>query len=67
MRYLSDSSEDESSLPRLLILSCDRVNMDGFWIYNRIYLDSYTTRDYTSQITITHRPVFSVTLLGNGF
>jgi hypothetical protein len=30
-------------------------------------LDTYTTRDYTSQITITHRPVFSVTLLGNGF
>jgi hypothetical protein len=30
-------------------------------------LDPYTTRDYTSQITISHRPVFSVTLLGNGF
>jgi hypothetical protein len=24
---------------------------------------SYTTRDYTSQITITHRPLFSVMLL----
>jgi hypothetical protein len=34
-------------------------------------LDSYTTRDYTLQITITHRLVFSVTvftaLLGNVF
>jgi hypothetical protein len=32
-------------------------------------MDSYTTRDYTSQITttLTIRRVFSVTLLGNGF
>jgi hypothetical protein len=30
-------------------------------------LDSHTTRDYTSHIFITHRLVFSVTLLGSGF
>jgi hypothetical protein len=30
-------------------------------------LDTYTTRDCTSQISITHRLVFSVTLLGSSF
>jgi hypothetical protein len=37
--------------------------------YRRVLdsLDSSTARDYTSQFTVTHRPVFSVTLLGNGF
>jgi hypothetical protein len=38
---------------------------------NRIYWTLYATEDHTSQITITHRPVFSVTdftaLLGSGF
>jgi hypothetical protein len=35
-----------------------------FW---GITMDTYTARDYISKITITHRPVFSVTLLSNGF
>jgi hypothetical protein len=30
-------------------------------------LDTLTGRDYTLQITITHIPVFSVTLLDDGF
>jgi hypothetical protein len=30
-------------------------------------LHAYTTHDYTSQITITHRPVLSAMLLGNCF
>jgi hypothetical protein len=30
-------------------------------------LDNFTARDCTSQITATHRPVSSVTLLDNGF
>jgi hypothetical protein len=30
-------------------------------------LDTSRTCDYTSEITITHRPVFSVTLISNGF
>jgi hypothetical protein len=48
------------------------VTTDGVWIGNRIYWTlQHTTRDYISQITITHRLVFSVvvvsSLLGNGF
>jgi hypothetical protein len=31
------------------------------------FLDIFTARDYTLQITITHKPVFSVMLLRNGF
>jgi hypothetical protein len=42
------------------------VTIDVFWIYNWIYW-THTAHDYTLQITITHRPVFSVTLLSNGF
>jgi hypothetical protein len=48
------------------ILTRDRVTIDGFWIDNWIYW-THTARGYTSQVTITHKPVFSVTLLGNGF
>jgi hypothetical protein len=48
------------------------VTVDAVWIGNRIYWTlQHTTRDYTVQITITHRLVFSVTvftaLLGSGF
>jgi hypothetical protein len=40
----------------------------GDWIGNRIYWTRrHTTRDYTLQITIAHRTVFSITLLGRGF
>jgi hypothetical protein len=55
-----------SDLSFHFLLSRDRVTIDGVWIGNRIYWN-HTTRDYTSQITITHIPVFSVTLLGNGY
>jgi hypothetical protein len=43
------------------VLSGCRWNLD--WWLN--LLSTYTARDYTLQITITLRPVFSVTLLGN--
>jgi hypothetical protein len=58
-----------------LFLEC-RLRICNFtWLrdYRRVLdwqsdvLDSYTTRDYASQITIRHKPVFSVTLFGNGF
>jgi hypothetical protein len=54
------------------ILSCDCVTIDGVWIGNWIYWPLvHTTRYYTSQITVTHRPVFSATiftaLLDTGF
>jgi hypothetical protein len=54
------------------ILSLARVTIDGDWIGNRIYWAlKHTTRDYTLEITITHRLVFSVTvitaLVGSGF
>jgi hypothetical protein len=57
---------------RRFILSGDRVTVEGVWIGNRIYCTlKHTTRDYTLQITVTHRLVFSVTvftaLLDNGF
>jgi hypothetical protein len=45
-----------------IILSHDRVTIDGFWIDNRICW-THTTRDCISHITNPHRPVFSVTLL----
>jgi hypothetical protein len=50
-----------------------RVGTERTWSERRVldwwldFLDTYTARDYTSQITITHKPVFSVTLFGNGF
>jgi hypothetical protein len=37
--------------------------INGIWIGDRVYW----TRYYTSQITIVHRLVFSVTLFGSGF
>jgi hypothetical protein len=54
------------------IVTCMSVTIDGVWIHNQIYWTyQHTTRDYTLQITVTHRLVFSVTvfiaLLGNGF
>jgi hypothetical protein len=45
------------------ILSRDRVTTDGVFDWRSDLLHAYTTRDYTSQITITHKAVFSVTLL----
>jgi hypothetical protein len=42
----------------------DRRRVLDWWLD---LLNTNTARDYTSQITITHKPVFSVTLLGNGF
>jgi hypothetical protein len=54
-----------------IILSRDRVTIDGVWIGKRIYWSVKTTRDYTLQITITQRAVSSFTvfsaLLGSGF
>jgi hypothetical protein len=46
------------------ILSRDGVNTDGVWIGNRIWhFDrAREARDYTLQITITQRLVFSVTV-----
>jgi hypothetical protein len=44
-------------------LSDDRRVLD-WWLD---LLSPYTTCDYTLHITIAHRLVFSVTLLGNGF
>jgi hypothetical protein len=57
---------------RTLILSLIRVTIDGVWIGNSFYWTLlHTTLDYTLQITITHRLVFSLTvftaLLGNVF
>jgi hypothetical protein len=48
------------------------VTIDGVWIGNRIcWTLQHKIPDYTLQITVTHRLVFSVTnftaLLGNGF
>jgi hypothetical protein len=47
-------------------MSRDPMTIEGVWIRNRIY---YITRDYTLQITVTQRLVFSVTVftafLGN--
>jgi hypothetical protein len=58
-------------LPQML-LSLDLVTVDGVWIGNWIYWTLWhITRDYNSQITVTERLVFSVTvftvLLGSGF
>jgi hypothetical protein len=39
------------------------VTVGGFLDWQSDLLDNNTTRDYTSQITITHRPVISVTFL----
>jgi hypothetical protein len=40
----------------------------GFgFITEYLVLDRFTARDYTLHITITHRPVLSVTLFGNAF
>jgi hypothetical protein len=48
---------------RCSVLSRERVIVDGVWVGDRIYWTlQRTTRDYTSQITITHRLVFSVTV-----
>jgi hypothetical protein len=49
-----------------IVLSHDRVSIDGFWIDNWICW-TLVARDYTSHITISHRLVSSVALLGNGF
>jgi hypothetical protein len=48
------------------------VTVDGVWICNQIYCTlTHPTRDYTLQITVTHRQMFSVTIciapLGSGF
>jgi hypothetical protein len=43
--------------------SCNIMSRSSDYTQVLDWLDSYTTRDYISQITITHRPVFSVTLL----
>jgi hypothetical protein len=58
-------------------MSRDRVNVDGFWIVDRIYWTFDTAREYTLQFTITHTHththtlVFTITpslpLLGSGF
>jgi hypothetical protein len=49
------------------ILSRDRVTIDRFCIeWLGLLLHSNTARDHTLHITVPHRPVFSVTLLGNG-
>jgi hypothetical protein len=77
--YLAEQFHPQSSLDYqqcktvvVTILSRDRVTIDGVWIGNWIYWTlQHTTRDYTLQITITHRLVFSATvfteLLGSGF
>jgi hypothetical protein len=53
-----------------MILSCDRVTVDGFWIDDQILLFD-TTRDYSLQFTVTRTSVFTVmsslSLLGSGF
>jgi hypothetical protein len=46
----------------MTILSRYPVTIDGVWIGYRIYWTLYTTRNYTLQITITQRLVFSVTV-----
>jgi hypothetical protein len=53
------------NLPRecgkLNTVSCTGVTIEGVWIAKRIYCTLvHTTRNYTSQITIPHRLVFSV-------
>jgi hypothetical protein len=50
-----------------ITLSRDWVTIDAIWTDKLDLLDSYTITDYTSQITITHKSVFSVSLLGSGF
>jgi hypothetical protein len=55
----------------MTICSRNRVTIDGVWIGNRIYWIHYSTCDYTLQITITQKLVFSImvftALLGNLF
>jgi hypothetical protein len=43
------------------------MTIDGFRIDYWIYCDTFTARDYTSQVTVTHRLMFSVTVLGSCF
>jgi hypothetical protein len=46
-----------------IVLSHDRVTVGWFWIDN---LATFAARGYTSQITVTHRVVLSVTLRCDG-
>jgi hypothetical protein len=41
--------------------------IDGVLDWQSDLLDNFTVRDYTSQITVTHRLVYSVTLLRSSF
>jgi hypothetical protein len=50
------------------IMSGDKAIIGGVWTGNRIYWTLiHANRDYSLQITITQRLVFSVTLFGSGF
>jgi hypothetical protein len=56
-------AHSQSHIYQVLMLSCDGVTIDGVWIGNQIYWTlEHTTHDYTLQITITPRLVFSVTV-----
>jgi hypothetical protein len=56
-----------SVVPIPIVLSCDKSDDRQVLDWLLDLLSTYTAHDYTLQITITHRPVFSVMLLGNGF
>lgn len=68
-RHFSTLNMETSSSLELFILSHSWVTTDyrqGLnWEMN--LLDTYTTHDHTLHITVTHRPAFSVMLLGSDF
>jgi hypothetical protein len=51
-------------LPNVVLL-CSLPAPEYLCIYG--FIEQFIARDYTLQIIITHRPVFSVSLRGNGF